>query len=74
MSTPEVTPQSQDITLEQLKEIHDYYVVTIQILTQNTQHYFEEFEYIDKLVKFYKAILLDTKSKIDALTPKVEAE
>ena len=74
MSTPEVTPQSQDITLEQLKEIHDYYVVTIQILTQNTQHYFEEFEYIDRLVKFYKAILLDTKSKIDALTPKVEAE
>jgi len=74
LSTPEVTPQSQDITLEQLKEIHDYYVVTIQILTQNTQHYFEEFEYIDRLVKFYKAILLDTKSKIDALTPKVEAE
>jgi hypothetical protein len=66
--------ENQDMNLEQLKLAHDYYVTTLQILSQRCQFYAEEFEAVGNLVKFHKGMLEQLKQKIEALEPKKEGE
>lgn len=64
----------QKTELEQLKLAHDYYVTALQILTQRTQFYAEEFEAVGNLVKFFQTMAKELKSKIEAIEPKKEGE
>jgi len=62
---------TEEVDIKKLKEIHDFYVCTLQILTTK-QFYFEEMEAVKGLVDFYKQCRLDIFKKIEELEPKEE--
>ena len=79
MSTPESqkaevnpTETAKAISLEQMKRVHDHYVMTLQILTQKCQFFHEEFQAVNDLITFYRAMVKAQRENIEALEPKKE--
>jgi hypothetical protein len=66
------TEVAKTISLESMKRVHDYYVMTLQILTQKCQFFHEEFQGANDLVAFYKAMIKAQRENIEALEPKKE--
>lgn len=62
--------QAPQLDVNQLKEIHDIYAATAEILAHRVAFYHEEFDGVKKMISFYKAILADYRAKIEALEPK----
>lgn len=68
----DIEPKNEEnVELNKLKEIHDYYLCTLQILNTK-QFYFEEFVAIQDLYKFHQACRADVLAKINELAPKKE--
>jgi len=61
-------------TLEDLKLIHDIYAVTHQVLTQKATFHHEEFEFIGKMVEFYKQQIATLRTQIEELEEKAKEE
>lgn len=62
----------KDVKLEELKKVHDYYALTLQILRTRIQFYFEEFEGVKELDGFYSKLVADIRANIEELEPKQE--
>jgi hypothetical protein len=62
-----------NISIDELKKLHDIYAVTHQVLTQKATFHHEEFEFIDTMVKFYKEQIVKLKEEI-LEKEKLEAE
>jgi hypothetical protein len=62
--------EQQVLSIEELKKSHDFYVITVQILSQRIQFFAEEFDAIKSLIQFHQAMIKALAKKIDALEPK----
>lgn len=58
--------------INNLKSVHDIYCTTVQILEQRVKFFVEEFEAVDKMVKFYKLQIEELRKQIEQLEPKKE--
>lgn len=61
-----IRPESEKVDIKKLKEIHDIYVCTLQILTTK-QFYFEELEAVKGLIEFYQKCRLDVFNNINEI-------
>lgn len=61
--------EQKEVSLDQLKKIHDLYVITVQILTQKCQFFAEEFQSVTELIEFHKSMAKANREKIEELEP-----
>lgn len=59
--------------IQKLKEAHDYYVTTVEILSQRIQFYAEEFDAVKNMIAFFKQMAMDLRLKIQSMEPTKEA-
>lgn len=64
-----MTNEQKEKELSALKNAHDHYANSIQILTQRVQYYPEEFQTVSNTVEFLSTLKNQVKSEIEKYTP-----